>query len=69
MAKIITVTKPGGTYNGPTDDTLVHINADNVIQIIEDPVEENLSNSIIMSDNSKIYVKETAEEVKNLING
>ena len=69
MAHIVTVTKPGGLYGGPDEDTQIHINADNIISVVDDPDEDNLGNSIItMSDDSKIFAKETAEEVKQIVN-
>jgi TRAP-type uncharacterized transport system substrate-binding protein len=69
MAHIITVTIPGGMYNGPDEDTPMDINADNIETIEDDTDEDNLNNSIITMKGGKIILaKETREQVQNIVN-
>ncbi len=68
MEALITVTIPGGTYYGPDEDSQMKINPKNIISVIDEIDEDNLSKSIItMSDGSKIFAKETSKEIEGMI--
>ncbi|MCD4743893.1 MAG: hypothetical protein K8R67_15635 [Desulfobacteraceae bacterium] len=68
MAHIVTVTIAGGGYWGPENDTPTSINADKILEI-KDAGEEELGSSIIrLDDNSKMWVVETQDELKKIIN-
>jgi hypothetical protein len=68
MAHLITVTIAGGNYSNSEEDISVNLNVDNIIAVNDNPNDDNFSKSvIIMNDRSKIFVKETSGEIKQII--
>ena len=68
MAKMIEVTQTGGVVSSKSSDEKILINADMIIKI-EDTDENYAGDSrILLIDKSAVYVNESQEELRVLIN-
>ena len=68
MAKMIEVTQTGGVVSSKSADEKILINADMIIKI-EDTDENYAGDSrILLIDKSAVYVNESQEELRVLIN-
>lgn len=68
MAHIVTVTVAGGAYLGPENDTPTSINTDRILEITNAGEDEIGTSIIRLDDNTKLWVTESQEELKEIIN-
>lgn len=68
MAHIVTVTIAGGAYLGSENDTSTSINADRILEITNAGGDEVGTSIIRLDDNTKLWVVETQDELKEIIN-
>ncbi|MFM5520420.1 hypothetical protein [Aeromonas jandaei] len=68
MARMVNVTKAGGTFFDDGNHKVILINADNINQI-EPAGEDSVGSSKIkFNDNTHVNVTENLEELKKIIN-